>query len=96
MVLSLVTAVWKQFLCVTYDFCVTDRKPPDSWPSQGVIVFDRIFLAYSKDEASVLKNVSFVTRPREKVIIHLYYYFQLCTSGDLFPGGPQLIIQFSL
>ncbi|PNF34508.1 hypothetical protein B7P43_G10749 [Cryptotermes secundus] len=44
-----------------------DRKPPDSWPSQGVIVFDRIFLAYSKNEASVLKNISFVIRPGEKV-----------------------------
>ncbi|PNF26812.1 hypothetical protein B7P43_G17381 [Cryptotermes secundus] len=43
------------------------RKPKDDWPSQGVIMFDKVFLTYSKDEPPVLKNVSFVLRPAEKV-----------------------------
>lgn len=31
-------------------------------------MFDKVFLTYSKDEPPILKNVSFVLRPAEKVI----------------------------
>jgi ABC-type multidrug transport system fused ATPase/permease subunit len=49
-------------------FSFADKKPPEGWPAQGAVVFDRVFLAYSKDEPSVLKNINFVIRPGEKVI----------------------------
>ncbi|KAH8352145.1 hypothetical protein KR084_002249, partial [Drosophila pseudotakahashii] len=46
-----------------------DKKPPKSWPEQGKIVFDELSLRYTPDPKSenVLKSLSFVIKPREKV-----------------------------
>ncbi|PNF34547.1 hypothetical protein B7P43_G10751 [Cryptotermes secundus] len=44
-----------------------EKKPKDHWPTRGEVVFDRVFLAYSKEGPSVLKNVNFVIRPAAKV-----------------------------
>jgi ABC-type multidrug transport system fused ATPase/permease subunit len=32
------------------------------------MIFDQVFLAYSKNEPSVLKNITFAVKPAEKVI----------------------------
>ncbi|XP_044316417.1 probable multidrug resistance-associated protein lethal(2)03659 [Drosophila rhopaloa] len=46
-----------------------DKKPPKSWPEQGKIVFDELSLRYSPDPKAetVLKSLSFVIKPKEKV-----------------------------
>ncbi|XP_017132505.1 probable multidrug resistance-associated protein lethal(2)03659 [Drosophila elegans] len=46
-----------------------DKKPPKSWPEQGKIVFDELSLRYTPDPKSenVLKSLSFVIKPKEKV-----------------------------
>lgn len=46
---------------------IAGRKLKDGWPSQGAIVFDEVFLTYSKNEPSVLKNITFAVKPAEKV-----------------------------
>ncbi|XP_039479923.1 probable multidrug resistance-associated protein lethal(2)03659 [Drosophila santomea] len=47
----------------------TDEKPPESWPEHGKIEFDDLSLRYKPYEKteSVLKSLSFVIKPREKV-----------------------------
>ncbi|XP_017004866.2 probable multidrug resistance-associated protein lethal(2)03659 [Drosophila takahashii] len=46
-----------------------DEKPPKTWPEQGKIVFDELSLRYTPDPKSenVLKSLSFVIKPKEKV-----------------------------
>ncbi|KAH8365091.1 hypothetical protein KR084_001279, partial [Drosophila pseudotakahashii] len=46
-----------------------DKKPPKSWPEQGEIVFSKLSLRYTPDPKAenVLKSLSFVIRPSEKV-----------------------------
>ncbi|XP_017000087.2 probable multidrug resistance-associated protein lethal(2)03659 [Drosophila takahashii] len=46
-----------------------DKKPPQSWPEQGKIVFDELSLRYRPDPKAenVLKSLSFVIKPREKI-----------------------------
>ncbi|KAH8352895.1 hypothetical protein KR084_007132 [Drosophila pseudotakahashii] len=46
-----------------------DKKPPQSWPERGQIVFDELSLRYAPDPKAenVLKSLSFVIRPREKI-----------------------------
>jgi len=46
-----------------------DKKPPQSWPEEGKIVFDELSLRYMPDpkEQNVLKSLSFVIKPREKI-----------------------------
>ncbi|XP_016967737.1 probable multidrug resistance-associated protein lethal(2)03659 [Drosophila biarmipes] len=45
------------------------KRPPKSWPEQGKIVFDNLSLRYTPDPRAekVLKCLSFVINPREKV-----------------------------
>ncbi|XP_043642473.1 probable multidrug resistance-associated protein lethal(2)03659 [Drosophila teissieri] len=47
----------------------TDEKPPESWPEHGRIEFDHLSLRYKPHEKteSVLKSLSFVIKPKEKV-----------------------------
>lgn len=62
-----------------FGFSVTDKKPHENWPSEGIIVFDKVSLAYSKNDPPVLKCVSFTVRPSEKVIIRetaAYNFYQ--------------------
>ncbi|XP_065723649.2 probable multidrug resistance-associated protein lethal(2)03659 isoform X2 [Drosophila suzukii] len=46
-----------------------DKKPPQSWPEEGKIVFDELSLRYMPDPKAenVLKSLSFVIKPREKI-----------------------------
>ncbi|XP_017022566.1 probable multidrug resistance-associated protein lethal(2)03659 [Drosophila kikkawai] len=46
-----------------------DKKPPESWPGQGKIVFDELSLRYIPNPKTkcVLKSLNFVIKPREKV-----------------------------
>ncbi|XP_059225376.1 probable multidrug resistance-associated protein lethal(2)03659 [Stomoxys calcitrans] len=46
-----------------------DKKPPQSWPEKGNIVFDDLCLRYSPDPKTenVLKSLNFVIAPCEKV-----------------------------
>nr|XP_036672754.1 probable multidrug resistance-associated protein lethal(2)03659 [Drosophila suzukii] len=46
-----------------------DKKPPQSWPEEGKIVFDELSLRYMPDPKAenVLKSLSFVIKPKEKV-----------------------------
>ncbi|KAH8350457.1 hypothetical protein KR067_002068 [Drosophila pandora] len=46
-----------------------DKKPPNSWPEKGKIVFDELSLRYVPDPKAdnILKSLSFEIKPREKV-----------------------------
>ena len=46
---------------------ITDKKPPSSWPSEGAIMFDHLYLRYAKAEAPVLKDLNFSIEAKEKV-----------------------------
>lgn len=48
-------------------FEVSQNKPDPSWPTEGHIKFQNIVLKYQKFGVSVLKNVSCVIYPREKI-----------------------------
>jgi len=48
------------------------HEPPESWPSDGKIVFSDVELAYRKSLPPVLMNVSFEVRPGEKVN-HIFF-----------------------
>uniref|UniRef100_A0A671RW06 Multidrug resistance-associated protein 4 n=1 Tax=Sinocyclocheilus anshuiensis TaxID=1608454 RepID=A0A671RW06_9TELE len=45
----------------------TQKRPPPDWPNRGLITFDRVNFSYSSDGPVVLKNISAMFRPREKV-----------------------------
>ncbi|KAG8000428.1 Multidrug resistance-associated protein 4, partial [Nibea albiflora] len=45
----------------------TDKQPPPDWPKTGSITFDRVNFSYSASEPLVLKNLTVVFTPREKV-----------------------------
>ncbi|XP_052414905.1 ATP-binding cassette sub-family C member 4 [Carassius gibelio] len=45
----------------------TQKRPPPDWPSRGLVTFDRVNFSYSSDGPVVLKNISAMFRPREKV-----------------------------
>uniref|UniRef100_H3DQA7 ATP binding cassette subfamily C member 4 (PEL blood group) n=1 Tax=Tetraodon nigroviridis TaxID=99883 RepID=H3DQA7_TETNG len=45
----------------------TDVQPPHDWPMRGCITFDRVNFSYGTSEPLVLKNLTVVFKPREKV-----------------------------
>ncbi|KAL7825704.1 hypothetical protein SRHO_G00334420 [Serrasalmus rhombeus] len=45
----------------------TQKRPPPEWPSQGMITFDQVNFSYSSDGPVVLKNMTAMFRPKEKV-----------------------------
>lgn len=49
----------------------TDVQPPRDWPTRGGITFDRVNFSYSASEPLVLKNLTVVFKPREKVLIFI-------------------------
>jgi hypothetical protein len=53
--------------CAVIHFFITDKKPPKDWPAKGSVVFDRLFLSYSKSLSPVLRNVTFSIKTTEKV-----------------------------
>lgn len=40
---------------------------PESWPAYGRIEFQHIFYRYFKDADAVLRDLSFVIKPKEKI-----------------------------
>ncbi|VEN61107.1 unnamed protein product [Callosobruchus maculatus] len=42
-------------------------QPPENWPDKGKIEFDKMSLQYTPEEPFVLKKVTFVIQPKEKV-----------------------------
>jgi ATP-binding cassette subfamily C (CFTR/MRP) protein 1 len=46
---------------------IEDNKPSDDWPYDGEIEFDDIWMRYRPDLDPVLKGVSFVVKPGDKV-----------------------------
>ncbi|XP_020285395.1 probable multidrug resistance-associated protein lethal(2)03659 isoform X2 [Pseudomyrmex gracilis] len=44
-----------------------EKKPKNEWPEEGKIEFKSVFLRYAPTEPPVLKNLSFVIFPREKI-----------------------------
>ena len=47
--------------------CPPNEKPNPDWPQRGEIVFEDVSFRYSKDTPLVLKSLSCVIRPAEKV-----------------------------
>ncbi|XP_076312434.1 ATP-binding cassette sub-family C member 4-like isoform X1 [Tachypleus tridentatus] len=45
----------------------TEQQPPPDWPQQGMIRFENVSLKYSPEDLPVLKNLSCVIKPREKI-----------------------------
>lgn len=45
----------------------TQKRPPPDWPNRGLITFDKINFSYHPDGPVVLKNISAMFRPKEKV-----------------------------
>ncbi|XP_026324288.1 probable multidrug resistance-associated protein lethal(2)03659 [Hyposmocoma kahamanoa] len=43
------------------------KKPPPTWPEHGYIQFKNVSLYYTPGEPAVLKDLSFVIQPKEKV-----------------------------
>ena len=46
---------------------VAAHRPPQGWPSQGVIQAEDLVVRYREDLDPVLKHISFQTRPHEKI-----------------------------
>ena len=46
---------------------VADHRPPQGWPSEGVIEAEDLVVRYREDLDPVLKHISFQTRPHEKI-----------------------------
>ncbi|RZB40188.1 ABC tran and/or MMR HSR1 domain containing protein, partial [Asbolus verrucosus] len=46
---------------------VPKRLPPASWPTEGKIDFQALFLQYSSEDPFVLKNLTFTINPKEKI-----------------------------
>lgn len=66
----------------------TQKRPPPEWPNRGLITFDKVNFSYSSDGPVILKNISAMFRPREKVSPapdhhmslsgHVHWCFLLC------------------
>lgn len=44
-----------------------DEKPPEEWPTKGLVEFKDVRLRYGPKSAYALKGINFVIRPKEKV-----------------------------
>ncbi|XP_017883367.1 probable multidrug resistance-associated protein lethal(2)03659 [Ceratina calcarata] len=44
-----------------------DKKPPEEWPTKGLVEFKDVRLKYGPKSAYVLKGINFVISPKEKV-----------------------------
>ncbi len=45
----------------------TQKRPPSDWPSKGLVTFDRVNFSYTDDGPLVLKDISAIFQPSEKV-----------------------------
>lgn len=48
-------------------YFLKDHRPSLDWPSRGVINFDMVSVAYSADTKPVITDLSFETKPAEKI-----------------------------
>lgn len=46
---------------------VSEKKPPNEWPTKGLVEFRNVKLKYGPKSAYVLNNINFVIKPKEKV-----------------------------
>ncbi|KYN18976.1 hypothetical protein ALC57_08649 [Trachymyrmex cornetzi] len=44
-----------------------DAKPSDDWPTKGLVKFKNVNLKYNPRGACILRNVSFIVMPKEKI-----------------------------
>lgn len=51
----------------------TNKHPPPEWPSQGMIAFENVNFTYSLDGPLVLRHLSVLIKPKEKVCIWLSF-----------------------
>lgn len=52
--------------------------PPKDWPSAGSVVFRSVFMRYSEQDEPVLRDLSFLIKPTEKVC-----RFKICKIRQL-------------
>ena len=48
---------------------IPDSRPSRGWPHQGVVLFDNFQLRYRDGLPLVLKEISFMIKPAEKVLL---------------------------
>jgi ABC-type transport system involved in Fe-S cluster assembly fused permease/ATPase subunit len=60
---------------------VKNCRPPSDWPQQGCVTFSNVKMRYRPNLPLVLKSVSFVIKPKEKIgilsrlhILILFYF----------------------
>lgn len=46
---------------------ILEARPPQSWPSEGVVSFENVVLKYRPELDPALEDLTFKTRPRERV-----------------------------
>lgn len=46
---------------------IASHRPPQGWPSQGVVEAQDLVVRYREDLDPVLKHINFKTRPHEKI-----------------------------
>ncbi|KAI8381242.1 P-loop containing nucleoside triphosphate hydrolase protein [Radiomyces spectabilis] len=46
---------------------IPERCPPPSWPHSGAVKVENLVMQYAPENPPVLRNISFETRPREKI-----------------------------
>lgn len=56
----------------------TKRRPPFDWPSKGMIAFENVNFAYSLDGPLVLRHLTALIRPKEKVFYQLANVYSFC------------------
>lgn len=61
----------------------TEKRPPPDWPNRGLITFDRVNFSYSSDGPVILKNISPMFRPREKVSPASQLQSIMCVCQDM-------------
>jgi ABC-type multidrug transport system fused ATPase/permease subunit len=46
---------------------IEGHRPPENWPSDGKVEVTGLVIKYAPELPSVLKDLNFVTKPREKI-----------------------------
>ncbi|OAD54195.1 hypothetical protein WN48_08258 [Eufriesea mexicana] len=63
---------------------IPEKKPPNEWPTKGLVEFRNVKLKYGPKSAYVLNNINFVIKPKEKVgVVGRTAYIQ----GDIIIDG---------
>lgn len=55
-----------------------DKKPPESWPFKGHIIYRNVYLKYAQNK-HVLKNLNFEIYPQEKVRLYIFFVIKFHT-----------------